>query len=114
MALSTVAEYVAAARSLLADTITDYRYSDADLLRGLNLGLAEARQLRPDLFLETLDDIPSYAAVNSTAVDFDAQYQTALLYYIVGHATLIDAEENQDTRASNMLAAFRNQLTGGR
>jgi len=108
--LATVQDYVTAARVLLNDTDPDYRYSDDDLLLALNLGLLEARKLRADLFLGRTDAVPSFAAVNTTAVDFDPQYRVALLYYIVGYTQLIDEEDTQDARAASFINMFKQAL----
>jgi hypothetical protein len=110
-ALSTVAEYVTAARTLLSDTVEPFRYSTADLVLGLSIALLEARRLRPDLFIGRYDDIPSFTVSDATAVDFDEQYRMALVYYIIGHAQLRDAEDTQDARAAAFLNKFTSQLT---
>ncbi len=111
-ALATVANYLSAARTLLQDTVTPYRYSDADLVEAMNFGILDARRIRPDLFLSTFDDIPSYT-VASTTVDFNEQYRTALLMYMVGHAQLRDDEDTQDQRAAAFLNRFTSQLMTG-
>jgi hypothetical protein len=95
---------------LLQDTVVTYRYSDLELVAGLSLAVTEARRLRPDLFLESLDDIPFYSANDSTAVDIDVQYRVAFLYYMVGHAQLRDEEDTTDARAGQLLTKFVNTL----
>ena len=106
-ALATVTNYVDAARALLSDATTPYRYSDANLVLALSFGILEARRLRPDLFIDRFSAIPSFTTNDTTAVDFDEQYRVALLYYIVGHAQMFDEEDTQDARA----AAFKNRFT---
>lgn len=114
MALETVQKYVTTARVLLQDEVEPYRYEDAELLVALNTAIMEARRIRPDLFLETFDDLPGdFSAVNTTAVAIDEQYRSAFLYYIVGHAQARDEEDIQDQRAANFLNIFREQLKGG-
>lgn len=109
-ALETVTQYVSAARTLLSDTSTPYRYSDADLVLALSLAMLEARKVRPDLFLDRFDDIPSFETNDATEVEMDEQYRTAVLYYIVGHAQLRDDEDTQDARAGALLAKFTSQM----
>jgi len=109
-ALQTIADYVAEARVLLQDTVVTYRYSDAELLSGLNLALQSARRLRPDLFISLLGVPPYYAAVAATDVALDAQYRHAVLLFMVGHAQIRDEEETMDARAAALLGAFRAQL----
>lgn len=110
MALDTVQDYVNSARVLLQDTVAPYRYPDADLLEALNQGILEARKLRPDLFLGRFDNLPDFSAVDTTAVNLDAQYRVAFVYYMVGSAQLRDAEEGQDSRAASFLAQFSAKL----
>ena len=111
MALDTVSDYVGRARVLLQDTVSPYRYSDADLVENLNMAMLEARRLRPDLFIGRSDDLPDFGATSdSTAVDIDAMYRMALLYYICGQAQLRDEEDTQDARATIFLNKFVAQM----
>lgn len=112
MALDTVADYLSSARVLLQDTLSPYRYSDAELVNGLNLGLLEARRLRPDLLKSYLKTTPpSYSSGSpSTTVAMDPQYRVALLYYICGQAQLRDDETTQDARATVFLNKFTSQM----
>jgi hypothetical protein len=107
MALNTVGDYIAEARRLLQDAVTPYRYSDADMIAALNIGLLEAKRLRRDLFLGR--DAPSYATTGQT-VEIDEQYRPALAYYITGRIGIRDAEPNQDARATVMMNKFVAQL----
>lgn len=114
MALGTVQEYVTQARVLLQDEVEPYRYEDAELLVSLNMAILEARRLRPDMFLDTFDDLPGdYSVVDGTEVEIDEQYRSAFLYYIVGMAQARDEEDTQDARATAFLNLFQNQLRGG-
>ncbi len=106
--LSTVADYLADARVLLQDADGD-RYTDAELIRALNIGLMEARRLRSDLFIATPSAVPIYTTSGQT-VDFDLQYRASLLYYVVGMASLRDAEDVQDKRAAALMGRFTAQL----
>jgi hypothetical protein len=111
--LSTVEDYVREARVILQDTLatgSGYRYSDAELISALNMGLEQAHKLRRDLFLR-YEETPFYAVLSATEVDIDAGYRRALLFFMVGHAQLRDEEETTDARASAFLTAFTAQLT---
>ena len=110
MALGTVQEMVATARVLLMDTVAPYRYLDDQLITGLNISLLEARRIRPDLFIWTPNEVPSYSVLDSTPIAIDPQYLSAVLYYIVGHAQLRDEEDTNDVRAATMLQSFTGQL----
>lgn len=112
-ALDTVANYVADARVLLQDTVdAPYRYSTAELVENLNLGLLEIRRLRPDLLMSSFrGTFPSYSAsALTTTVALDVQYRMALLYYICGQAQLRDDEATQDSRATVFLNKFTSQM----
>lgn len=112
MALDTVQDYVDRARVLLLDAVAPYRYPDADLVENLNMGILEARRLRPELlagyFSTTLPDYSTSAM--STAVNIDPQYRVAFVYYICGQAQLRDDENVQDSRAAVFLNKFTSQL----
>lgn len=111
-ALDTVADYITDARVLLQDTVEPYRYSSAELVENLNLGLLEMRRLRPDLVRSWLRSSPPSYSVStpSTSVAVDLQYRSALLYYVCGMAQLRDAEDVQDARSAAFLVKFTNQL----
>jgi hypothetical protein len=109
-ALDTVSDYVTRARVLLNDTVAEYRYPDAAILAAMNLGLLEARRIRPDLFIGRSDAVPEYLVNDSTTVVFDAQYRVPLLYFIVGFTQLSDEEDTQDARAVSFVNKFTTQL----
>lgn len=114
MALSTVQNYVDAARVLLQDTVdAPYRYSNSILVEALNHGILEMRRIRPDLLLDYLrTSAPSYSAASlSTEVAMDEQYRVALVYYMVGHAQIIDDESQNDSRATVFMQRFLGMLT---
>ena len=113
MALDTVQDYIDRARTLLLDTYNGpYRYSDADLVENLNMGILEARRLRPELFLSSFSaTLPDFSAAAMTAaVPIDSQYRVAFVYYICGHAQLRDDENVQDSRAVTFLNKFTSQM----
>ncbi len=114
MALDTVGDYVDAARELLQDQQSVKRFTDGELISALGFAMQEARKLRPDLFLDTLNttnipDIKS-STPKSTTVPIDVMYRMPFLYYMVGHAYLRDEEEGADARASGFKAAFNAKL----
>jgi hypothetical protein len=109
MTYATVADLVADARILLQDTIVEYRFSDADLLRALNKGLLEMKRLRPDLFIAR--SVPNYTAVNTTEVDVEDVYLVALTDYMVGQVQLRDDEETTDERATMFINKFIGRLS---
>ena len=112
-ALDTVEDYINDARVLLQDTVdAPYRYSDASLLQALNLGIYEARRLRPDLFLDQFDDLPNFDAVDSTEFEFDQQFRPAFPYYIAARAQMGDEEQTEDARAREFMVRFNNILVG--
>jgi len=109
-ALDTVGKIVDYSRVLLQDTLEPFRYPTADLINELNAGLLDARRLRPDLFLYTSTDVPSYSAT-SEIVDIDQQYRMALVYFIAGQAQLRDEEDVTDVRAIAFISRFTTMLT---
>lgn len=111
MHLDTVAEYLTECRIQLQDEVVPYRYSDAELVANLNMGILESRRYRADFFPSSDDDLPSYsAAATSVSVDIDPMYRVAFVYYIVGQAQLRDEENTQDTRAGTFLKKFASML----
>lgn len=113
MALNTVEDLLGRVRTLLQDKVEPYRYSDDDLIAGLNEACLEAKRLRPDLFLRTYDNgsFPNYSALANTLEYIPDEYKTAFIYYVTGNATLRDSEENSDERAAGLLNKFVSQLT---
>lgn len=107
--LATVEDYVRETRTLLQDTVPTYRYSDAELLSALNMGIQTARRLRPDLFID-LDELPYFTAVDDTEFEMDQQYRLPFVYFMVGHAQLRDEEDTQDNRAAAFIGKFTQQL----
>lgn len=113
MALDTVQDYIDRARVLLLDQVEPYRYLTVDLIEALNMGILEARRLRPDLLTDFFRaSLPDFSeATIASAVPIDPQYRVAFVYYICGHAQLRDEENTQDTRAAGFLNKFASQMT---
>ena len=114
MALDTVGQIVDRARALLQDTIdAPYRYSTADLIASLNEACMEAKRLRPDLYLRTLNlTMPAFSNVADAVTEdkIPSEYRPTFIYYIVGNAQLRDEEDVQDARATVFLNKFTAQL----
>lgn len=121
-ALGTLGQVVKEARRLLQDEVAGpYRYPDADIVDAFNIGLLEARRLRPDLFINERFVTPYY---DTTTLDVDGDpiidmaakitiephYRQSFLYYVVGRLELRDDEQTQDSRASALFNKFINQL----
>lgn len=113
-ALDTVQDYIDRARTLLNDTVAPYRYPDTDLVEALNMGVLEARRIRPDLFrtfFRATAGLPEYGVSDTTEeVEIDPQYRVTFVYYIVGQIQLRDEEDLQDDRAAAFLNKFNSQL----
>ena len=107
--LATVQALLDEARVLLLDATVPYRYTDAELIRALNIAILEARRLRPDLFLTSFASLPSYST-GADAFAIEPMYRPTFVYYIVGRAQLRDDEATQDARASVLMNKFVAQL----
>ena len=113
--LTTVEGYVQDVRTLLLDKIQPYRYSDDDILVGLNTALLEGRRLRADLFVTRFgNEVPSFDAVDGEIVPIEPQFRLAFVYGIAAHTLLRDDEDVQDQRANTFLDRFMSMLTGVR
>lgn len=109
----TVGQCVAEARVILQDTVMPHRYSDDDLYANLSTAVAEARRLRPDLFLSNLFGSPPRFVPADSAALFPVSplYVTSFINYIVGRAELRDDQFNSDTRANALLTSFKAQMS---
>jgi hypothetical protein len=107
--LATVQDVLDEARVLLLDGTVPYRYTDAELIRALNIAVLEARRLRPDLFLAAAFSLPTYAT-GADAFAIEPMYRPSFIYYVVGRAQLRDDEATQDARASVLMNKFVAQL----
>lgn len=109
-ALETLGQYLEEARTLLQDKHEPYRYTTDELVEALNIGLAEARRLRADLFLPR-GDVPYFAPTDTNRkVPLNIMYRSTLAYYIVGRAQLRDDENTTDQRAGALLQKFTAQM----
>lgn len=112
MALNTVADMISQVRTLLQDTVVEYRYPTADIVEAINQGTLEMRRVRPDLFLGRFSALPTYSSLNTgDTLLIDDQYKMALLYYVVSIIQFRDEEETTDSRAAAFMNKFSSQLT---
>ena len=101
----------------LVDTVRDFlqdadktRYSDASLIRALNLAILDVRRLRPDYFIGMYyTETPVYSSVTDQLLVPD-QLFPALVKYVTGLAEMRDDEYTADGRASVFLKAFSTDL----
>lgn len=113
MALDTVGDFVTRARVLLQDEVAPYRYETPELIAALNEACMEAKRLRPDLYLRTLNlTMPVFVAEADTVTEdkIPSEYRVSFLYYIVGNSQLRDEEDVTDARATVFLNKFTSQL----
>lgn len=103
---------LAQARSFLQDMVQPYRFSDDTLLVYLNMGLKDAKRIRPDLFLTIWGPVPTVTTGNlTTPIDVEEQFENAFAMFIVGAAELAIDEFTQDSRAVIMSQRFVTMLT---
>lgn len=112
-ALDTVGELVTRARVLLQDEVAPYRYEDNELIDALNEACMEAKRLRPDLYLRTLNlTMPYFTTIGDIVTEdkIPSEYRPTFIYYMVGNAQLRDEEDVTDARATVFLNKFTAQL----
>ena len=113
----TVKDAVDQARMLLQDTDSNFqRYSDDDLVAYLNNALAEAKRIRPDLFVPSISSASFSFTVSDisagTVISFDDMYFPALVDYMAAYAELRDDEAVDSGRAAGLLQLFSARLRG--
>lgn len=114
-ALLTIDDYIDDGRTLLQDTISPYRYSDASLVVGMNVALLEGRRLRPDLFVYNRTcpgGVQSLQGKDGTVIQMEEQFRLAFLHGMVAHALERDQEDIQDARAAAFMGIFNAILVG--
>lgn len=112
MALQTVSDYLADARTLLQDIVAPFRYDDDSLVTALNLAMFETRRLREDLFAFYRNTPQFDAGDQEVAVPLEDRFRQALLFQMCAHALLRDQEDIQDARAGQFSAAANSILVG--
>lgn len=115
MTFMTIKNVVDQARGLLQDVDngdSQVRWADPIIYTALNLGLLEARRLRPDFYRDAPDMIPRYTPPGDATsfIAFPIQYIPALIAYITGYVQIQDLEGTQDPRAISLLATFSSKL----
>ena len=132
----TISDLIRQAREVLQDVgsvdvggssvTVQTRHSDAKLVGYMNQAFAQAKRLRPDLFLADVSTSPpAYADTPTpffTAADIalptppdfplDDTYYTCFVEYVAGFAGLGDDEFAQDGRAAGLILRFERTLTG--
>jgi hypothetical protein len=105
-----VSDIVAHTRDLLQDWDDDRRYSDASLIRNLNMCLLEIRRVRPDAFIGAYDaPVVQYSKMDSE-LQLSEMFMPSIVKYVTGMAELRDDEYTTDGRASALLQAFSTDL----
>lgn len=138
MAAKTYQNAIDEARQLLQDTETPYRFSDTILLNKLNRALQELGRIRPDAFTNRFDTdsgdiiVPEVRSVDpeedtdpdeldidedsevalTDTIDFPMMFYTAIVYFIVASAEILDDEFTTDGRAAMMMAQFKQSVIG--
>lgn len=107
--MTQVSDILASVRDVLMD-VEGARYTDARLIRGLNIGLREVRSLRPDMFIGRFSQ-PVWQASSADEL-FDAPEATIppLVKYTAGWADMADDEYANDGRASALMTMFKRDL----
>jgi hypothetical protein len=120
----TIKDAIDQARDHIQDTREDCeRHSDAKLIRFFNSAIADARKLRPDLFLPNISDpVDLYTVadlgdpdalptpIESTAFPLDPMYFTAVTEYVAGLVGVGDDEFAVEGRAILLLNRFSQKL----
>lgn len=92
-----------------------FRYADARLYAYVSDALAEARRLRPDMFLGSgllRIGLPVYAPTDSAApFPIDERYYMSVVSYVVGMALARDSELKADSPAAVYMGVFTSGLT---
>jgi len=123
--VSTYSDLLTEVREIVQDTATD-RFSDALLRRHLNRGIRDMSRIRPDAFWDLYDanslKVPEVIAAGETPTgtqitedsefQFEPQFWTPLVSYVVGSVEMIEDEYTLEGRAERMLAIFRGTLIG--
>lgn len=93
-----------------------YRHADVDLYQYASDALAEARRLRPDMFLGfglRGRALPAYTPADAaTLFPLDERYYTAFVSYVAGMAKASDTDLKADSPAALYLTSFAAALGG--
>jgi hypothetical protein len=110
----TVGQVISAARGIVQDERPPFRYSTTALAGYVSEAVAEARRVRPDLFLDTLrDPVPVYTEADlSVVVPLPDFYFPQVVNYVAGRCDLREDTFAQDGRAITLLQAYGMALVG--
>lgn len=104
--MTTLANIITTARTLLNDNGTTKRYSDADLLAYANEAIRQVRLIRPDLFFGGYTTSLSTLSSSDNS-PIDVMYDAAIADYIVGRSESRDDDYATNGRAAAFLTSFR-------
>lgn len=107
--MATAQSLITEARYTLNDVDSPQRFSDDDLLVGLNDGLKLIRAVRPDLWYGSLAT-PLTALTALSAFPLAPEYEPAMKKYIVHYAEMRDDEYVQSGRSKAFLEQFVNEV----
>lgn len=112
-ATRTVGSLLAEARGLLNDTVPisgQSRFSDAALVEIVNEALLQVRSKRPDAWLTygLRKPLPRFVMPTDaqTVLPVEDQFYSALLYYLVGRAELVEDTFADNGRAITLMQKF--------
>lgn len=106
--MTTFTNLTDSARVLLND-VDKIRYSDAQLLEYANEAMAEARRIRPDLFMGKFKiALTGYAS--SDTVPLGMEYHQYIKDFVISRAEFREDEFAVDGRAGAFLQKFRNGM----
>lgn len=112
--MATLETVIGLVRHQLQDTRAPVRHSDSKLVSYLNVGLADIRRLRPDLFLRNAGTI-SYEYTSSDLAEtlpLEFSAMSPLIDHIVASVSLEDDEFVSDGRAVALMSRFTQKLVG--
>lgn len=111
--MQTLGQIIQNARVILQDEDVPYRYSDVQLWNILNSAFAEARRVRPDMFLQVglRGPFPTYVTTDqNVAFPLEWQFFPAFIDYVVGRAELREDDAANDGRAVALTNRFVSRL----
>jgi hypothetical protein len=109
--MTTAQTLIDEARNTLNDAAKD-RFTDLDLLVGLNDGLKMIRAVRPDLWYGTLGTPLAALGLGST-FPLAGEYEPAIKNYVVHYAEMRDDEYVVKGRADAFLKLFLAEISKG-
>lgn len=111
----TYGQLILQVRAIVQDQAQPFRYQDNELYFNLTEALADARRMRPDLFLfmglDTAPLLVTSAAAN-TQFPIPWQYVPAFIDYVISRAESRDDTYTDDSRAAAFAARFIQRMTG--